>query len=655
MRAVARASQGRWHCSTPRSRASPATKGRCGVERTSSVWLLLDSSTRAPLRSLSPTAPTHHLHCALLCCAPNHTVFCPSCLTQWLEKRHSCPTCQTALDPPTDVADLRAAVPLAWRLLGRLRVKCPLHAPPVSCAWSGEYSELSGHLMASDAHRSQQSGERQPQPPLAPMDALAKAHAEAEAMKEAGNEKLHGRQFQEAVKLFSKAISLAPCAVYYANRAAAWLAVGAPREAAADCRAALGLDPLYVKAHVRVAKALCELGQAEEAVQHLTVDAVKALSLTPGAPPPRELSDALQSAAELAALLRTGQQASDAGDWTTAAAAYEEASRRSGAASIALRHAAAELRRGNADRVQRLTLQVLRADSSNADAYALRGAAYLQTGDFTQAMAHLKEALRLAPDASDAAALFRRLKKVQASTEAGRQAAFNRDFTAAVEQLTEALSAGDMLPPTAPLCTALLTERAAAHLRLKNFEPCLADCEAALSAVDDSRQNKTAYITRASCLRQMGRFDDAVASLRPALEMDPGDTVLQKHAQQCDFEARKAKRPDYYALLGIYASAGERDVKVAYKQKAMEFHPDRLPPDASPEKRAEAEASFKLIGEALDILSDPLKKSLYDEGYDKQAIEERAAAAARAAREQSRHGHSAGGSCSKGGGCSGCG
>ena len=574
-----------------------------------------------------------------------------------MEKRHSCPTCQTHLDPPADVVDLKSAVPLAWRLLGRLRVKCPLHAPPVACAWSGEYSELSGHLMASDAHRAGgvQGGDRPAQPPLAPMDALAKARAEAEAMKEAGNEKLHGRQYQEAVKLFSKAIALAPCAVYYANRAAAWLAVGAPREAAADCRAALALDSTYIKAHVRLTKALCELGQADEAIQHLSVDAVHALNLIPGAPPPRELSDALQSTAELAALLRTGQQASDSGDWATAAAAFEEASRRSGAASIALRHASAELRRGNADRAQRVTLQVLRADSSNADAYALRGAAYLQAGDFAQALAHLKEALRLAPDASDAAALFRRLKKVQAATEAGRQAAFNREFIAAVEQLSEALTAlGDSLPPAAPLRTALLTERAAAHLRLKAFEPCLADCEASLGAVDDSRQNKAAYITRASCLRHMGRFDDAVASLRPALEMDPGDTVLQKHAQQCDFEARKAKRPDYYALLGVYASAGERDVKVAYKQRAMEFHPDRLPPDASPEKRAEAEAAFKLIGEALDILSDPLKKSLYDEGYDKAAIEERAAAAARAAREQSRHGHSAGGGCSKGG-CSGCG
>ena len=45
----------------------------------------------------------------------------------------------------------------------------------------------------------------------------------------------------------------------------------------------------------------------------------------------------------------------------------------------------------------------------------------------------------------------------------------------------------------------------------------------------------------------------------------------------------------------------------------MECHPDRLPVDAPAEARAAAEARFKAVGEALDVLSDPLKKQLYDE------------------------------------------
>lgn len=45
--------------------------------------------------------------------------------------------------------------------------------------------------------------------------------------------------------------------------------------------------------------------------------------------------------------------------------------------------------------------------------------------------------------------------------------------------------------------------------------------------------------------------------------MDPSDTLLRKHAETAEFEARKAERPDYYALLGCGRTAGPSDVKSA--------------------------------------------------------------------------------------------
>ena len=222
-----------------------------------------------------------------------------------------------------------------------------------------------------------------------------------------------------------------------------------------------------------------------------------------------------------------------------------------------------------------------------------------------------------------------------------------RDFETAVSEFSAALEAV-ALPPSAPLHTSLLTERGSAQLRLKAYDACLADVNAALAGSDDSRQNKQAYLTRASCLRQLGRPGEALASLKAALEMDPGDVRLKADADQCEFEARRAARPDYYAILGCGRTAGPSDVKVAYKRCAMECHPDRLGPEASAEAKEEAEARFKLCGEALDVLSDGMKKGLYDEGYDKQAIEERVAAAARAAREHKRGGCGSGGGCASG-------
>jgi hypothetical protein len=50
-------------------------------------------------------------------------------------------------------------------------------------------------------------------------------------------------------------------------------------------------------------------------------------------------------------------------------------------------------------------------------------------------------------------------------------------------------------------------------------------------------------------------------------------------------------------------------------------------------------AAFKLLGEALEMLSDDFKRKLWDEGYDKEAVDERVRAAERAAREEPRGHH----------------
>ncbi|VDN03215.1 unnamed protein product [Thelazia callipaeda] len=62
---------------------------------------------------------------------------------------------------------------------------------------------------------------------------------------------------------------------------------------------------------------------------------------------------------------------------------------------------------------------------------------------------------------------------------------------------------------------------------------------------------------------------------------------------------------DYYKILGITKGVSDDEIKKAYRKMALKYHPDK-------NKESGAEAKFKEVAEAYDVLSDPKKREIYD-------------------------------------------
>uniref|UniRef100_A0A672G6M5 DnaJ homolog subfamily C member 7 n=1 Tax=Salarias fasciatus TaxID=181472 RepID=A0A672G6M5_SALFA len=423
-------------------------------------------------------------------------------------------------------------------------------------------------------------------------------HREAEGFKEQGNAFYIKKDYEEAFNYYTKAIDMCPKnASYYGNRAATLMMLYRYREALEDAQQSVRLDNSFMKGHLREGKCHLSLGNAMAARRCFQ----KVLELEPDN---GQAQQELKNAEAILEYERMAEIGFEKRDFRMVSFPFLRCVMRPLTAA-SFRQISAPL---SGFLLSSPRSDILRMDSTNADALYVRGLCLYYEDCIDKAVQFFVQALRMAPDHDKARLACRNAKALKAKKEEGNKAFKEGSYEAAYELYSEALTID---PNNIKTNAKLYCNRATVGSKLKKLDQAIEDCSKAIKL--DETYIK-AYLRRAQCYMDTEQYEEAVRDYEKVYQTEK--TKEHKHLlKNAQLELKKSKRKDYYKVLGVDKNATEEEIKKAYRKRALLHHPDRHS-SATPEVQKEEEKKFKEVGEAFSVLSDPKKKSRYDSGQD---------------------------------------
>ena len=432
-------------------------------------------------------------------------------------------------------------------------------------------------------------------------DALARAEKE----KAAGTARYTAGAFDDAIQLYSSAISLLPAnapantrASLHSNRSACYLMLQQYQPALDDSLAAIQCDPAFSKAYARASKCYLAMGQYDRARDMLRASKESGTAVDMAN---IDKYDKMQQKA--AELVTTNPQLALA--FLSQLLTHTPANTKAH-----ILHVNALLNTNQVDKAKQAADTLFRADSRNTDVLYVRGLCMYRLGNLDMALKHMQSVLSSDPDYAAAGRLFKQIRAIEAKKQEGNTLFTTEGKAAeAVEKYTEALA---MDPSNTAVAAVLLANRAAAHIKLKQWDKAIDDCDKSLEYKAD---NAKVLLRRSQCRRERKEWEECVRDIEAALKVESDSDDIKRQLREAKLELKKSKRKDYYAILGMDKSSfSETELKKAYRRAALQWHPDKN--NQTEEKRADAEKKFKDITEAYETLNDDNKRRRYDSGVD---------------------------------------
>eukprot|EP00590_Aulacoseira_subarctica_P011765 CAMPEP_0172425696 /NCGR_PEP_ID=MMETSP1064-20121228/33528_1 /TAXON_ID=202472 /ORGANISM="Aulacoseira subarctica , Strain CCAP 1002/5" /LENGTH=619 /DNA_ID=CAMNT_0013168797 /DNA_START=133 /DNA_END=1992 /DNA_ORIENTATION=- len=434
-------------------------------------------------------------------------------------------------------------------------------------------------------------------------------------------------------------------ASYYGNRSAAYAMLQEHLATIEDSNAALDCDPSSVKIHVRRAKACVVLGQLDEALMSYQM-ALLHSTTTPDDPTLVQEHKSIQTIKDYYTKAKQFVEnhngprrpkhiaASTALFYITS---VSNSSTEWGEATIL--HMEILLAGGNVEKALDMSNNLLsnkKPISTTGVFLLVRAKCFCAKGYLDAAVKNLRQAVSRCSNRSSgnggssnlaaASALLTScmaLSKKKTQAETMNQA---RDYVGAVATYTEAIDCCSLLRTTIQLPNSFLSKLYYNRARSNASNPtaCIEDCSKAIE-LDNSYAD--VYVCRAESYLTMGEEHHCELAIRD-LEMaeDLADTHSQARSiaaklQSARIQLRRAKQKDLYKVLGVPRNASDTQIRKSYRQLALKYHPDRQKSHVSAEEKQIAEATFREINSAHEILSDPEKRRRYDAGVAIQDLD----------------------------------
>lgn len=432
--------------------------------------------------------------------------------------------------------------------------------------------------------------------------------AEADRLKNLGNEEFKNLRYEEAIEFYSQSISLHPLeSNYFSNRALAYLRLKKYRDSLNDCLKALDLNRDNIKACLHASKCYTVYGELNQAFDLLT----RARSLKPN---DQDISETINTLETIRIHTASYKECKEKEQYFQALFFLDKVEEYvTEQPELQIKKLELVVLSGNTDRASSMASAMLKTYANNPEFLVIKGRLHYYTGATDIAKKHFFEAIRVDPDYQPAKLMIRKIKEMDRIKDDANKLFLSGDNLGAIEAYSKLILED---PANKTFNSIVLANRAAAYMKEKDFLAALTDLDTSITL---NPEYTKAYMRRGNVYTHMGRFTEAYAEYEIVKTHDPNYPELEQSIRLTKLEEKKSKRKDYYKILGVDQNALPNEIKKAYKKAALQWHPDKN--SETEERRKLAEITFKDIGEAYNLLSNPEKRQRYDHGEDLSEIE----------------------------------